>query len=100
MSNIKILKLVSCEEVMAYISINEELLVFELKNVVQLRMIPSMSQGGPQMAMMQFPLGSSDKSFVISERHIIYCVSPDEDFINQYKQIFSEIFTPNQNIII
>lgn len=100
MSNVKILKLVTGEEVMANISVNEELLVFEMTNAVQLRMIPSMASGGAQMAMLPFPLGSSDKSFIIAERHVIYCVSPDEDFLNQYKQIFSEILTPSQSIII
>lgn len=99
MQNLKIIKLVSGEEVIADIKINDDLLVFELTNAVQLRIVPSMS-GQPQMALYPFPIGSNDKDMIISERHILYCVNPADDLVEQYKQIFSEIITPKQSVII
>lgn len=97
---LKVIKLVTGEELLAEMKVMDEAPAFQLTNITQLRMIPTMT-GQAQIALLPYPLASSDKDMIIAEQHVVYCVNPNEDFVEQYRQAFSDIVTPpKQGIII
>lgn len=96
MIEIRSIKLITGEEILCEMDMTVPTL---LKNPVQMRMVPSMS-GQAQIALLPFPISSDQKEIPISSAHIVYNVTPTQDFIDQYKQIFSGIVTPSQSLIL
>lgn len=99
MSNIKSVRLVTGEDVVCDLTINNEVAI--LKNPVQLMAIPSRSGGQPSFGFMPFPLMSNDKEVNIKLSHIVFTCDVAEDFLNQYNAVFgSGIVVPPKEIFI
>lgn len=98
MSDVKCVKLVTGEEVIAEYSKTGE--VIRLENPVQVSMVPSRNNGQPNFGFMPFPLVSNDKIIEINENSIVYTCVPAEEFLAQYNTLFGNIVTPSQSLII
>lgn len=97
--NIKTVKLITGEELLAEVNINFERDSVELTEPVVIKLVPSMS-GEARIMVMPFPMGSADKVISIRGAHIIYTANPSPELLEQYKQLFSNIITPKQSSLI
>jgi hypothetical protein len=100
--NIQGIKLVTGEEIIADVSVLRGQL--ELKNPVQLRMVPPKVAGAsPQMGFVPFPAFSQqkqDETILIEPIHVVYHYTPAKDISDNYNQMFgSGIITPHSQII-
>lgn len=98
MSNVKCIKLVTGEDVIAEYSV--EGAVVKLENPVQVSMVPGRNSGQPNFGFIPFPLVSNDKIIEIQSDKIVYVCEPAEEFLTQYNSIFSNIIAPTQNLIL
>lgn len=102
--NIQGIKLVTGEEVIADVSVNNQGQLL-LKNPVQLRVAPPKIAGSaPQMGFVPFPTFSQQKEgevVVIEPLHVVYNYTPATDITNNYNQMFGSgiITLPTQLII-
>jgi hypothetical protein len=101
--NIQGIKLVTGEEVIADISVTNEGQL-QLKNPVQLRMVPPKVPGAqPQMGFVPFPAFSQQKQdeiILVEPLHVVYNYTPATDISDNYNQMFgSGIITPPTQII-
>jgi hypothetical protein len=101
--NIQGIKLVTGEEVIADVSVNSQGQL-QLKNAVQLRMVPPKVPGAsPQMGFVPFPTFSQQKKdeiVVVEPLHVVYNYTPASDISDNYNQMFgSGIITPPSQII-
>ena len=101
--NIQGIKLVTGEEVIADVSLSNEGQL-QLKNPVQLRMVPPKVAGAqPQMGFVPFPTFSQQKQdevIFIEPLHVVYNYTPATDISDNYNQMFgSGIITPPTQII-
>lgn len=101
MSNIKCVRLVTGEDVIADVSTNIADTI-TLENPVQVGMVHSRSSSGePNFGFSPFPLVSNDKKIDIKESCVMFICEPAEEFKNQYNAIFgSGIVTPSKSIIV
>ena len=98
MSNVKCIKLVSGEDIIADYSANEG--TATLENPVQVSVVPTRT-GEPNFGFIPFPVTSNEKKLQIDVRHIIFTCEPAEEFHSQYNAIFgSGIVTPKKKIIV
>ena len=101
--NIQGIKLVTGEEVIADISVTQQGQL-QLKNPVQLRMVPPKVAGAPpQMGFVPFPTFSQQKEgeiILVEPLHVVYNYTPATDISDNYNQMFgSGIITPPTQII-
>jgi hypothetical protein len=101
--NIQGIKLVTGEELIADVSLNNQGQL-QLKNPVQLHMVPPKVAGGsPQMGFIPFPRFSQQKQgevVVVEPLHVVYNYTPATDISDNYNQMFgSGIITPPTQII-
>jgi hypothetical protein len=101
--NIQGIKLVTGEEVIADISVSLQGQL-QLKNPVQLRMVPPKVAGAPpQMGFVPFPTFSQQKegeTILVEPLHVVYNYTPATDISDNYNQMFgSGIITPPTQII-
>jgi hypothetical protein len=99
MTEIKAMKLVTGEDVIAELIDNGDTITF--KNPVQVTMVPSKTGGAPNFGFIPFPLTSNEKEVTVAKDKIVFTVEPAEEFRNQYNTIFgSGIITPTQGIVV
>jgi hypothetical protein len=97
------IKLVTGEEVIADVSVTEQGQL-QLKNPVQLRMVPPKVAGAaPQMGFVPFPAfsqQSTNEVVRVEPLHVVYHYTPATDISDNYNQMFgSGIITPPTQII-
>lgn len=101
--NIQGIKLVTGEEVIADVSVTKDGQL-ELKQAVQLRMVPPKVAGGsPQMGFVPFPTFShqkEDEIIIVEPLHVVYHYTPATDIVENYNKMFGAgIITPPTQII-
>lgn len=99
--DIKAIKLITGEDIIAeieYVDGTEDQL--NLKNPVQVSMVPSRSSGQPTFGFIPFPLTSNDKEIKINSSHVMFQCEPAEEFLTQYNSLFGNIVTPKQKLIL
>ena len=94
MSDIKIVRLSTGEELICEVTVkNEE---YNLKDIAILITNQQNSLGlAPFMA-----YSDTDKGMTIEKHFIMFMVDPVEDLANQYKNMFSKVLTQSKKIII
>ena len=101
MNNIKIVKLVSGEELLAEVVDAAATMPVTLKNPVRILVIPNkMDPKTPQVAFAPWAEFSEEKSFVIDKSHILCIMTPINEFVQQYKSMFGGIIPVNQSKLI
>ncbi len=101
--NIKGIKLVTGEEVIADLSMLPDNRI-QLKNPVQIRVVPPQVRGGePSMGFVPFPTFSGQKNnntVLVEPLHVVYTYEPAEEISHNYNQTFgSGIITPSKRLI-
>lgn len=102
--NIQGIKLVTGEEVISDLRIASNGQI-ELKNPVQLRMVPPQVAGGqPSMGFAPFPTFSQqkrDESVFVEPLHVVYTYTPDVNISDNYNSMFgSGIITSSKQLIM
>jgi Sm_like domain len=90
--NIKILKLINGEEILAEVVINTNNIV-EIKNAVRIVVMPSRSANDttPTVGFAPWASFSDDKTFSLDKSHVLCIMTPIDEFITQYNNMFSAI---------
>lgn len=99
-SNIKLLKLISGDEIIGEV-LSETNIEVVIKNPVRVVIMPS--KANPQTPTVGFaPWAefSEDKQFSIHKAHVIVSMKPVQEFINQYNSMFGGIVAPSSKLII
>ncbi len=99
-ANIKILKLISREDILGEI-LDESDSTIRIKNPVRVIVMPSKtSPQNPQVAYAPWAEFSEQKEFTIHKAHIIVSMDPMTDFINNYNQMFGGVILPTSKLIV
>lgn len=101
MENIKVLKLITGEEVLAEIEAGE--LGYSLTNPVQIAIMPGQN-GQPKIGFAPWPVHAEpekDSEYIIQKKHVVYEYTPAQDYINNYNQIFGSgiVLPPTKQLI-
>ena len=98
MSNIKCIRIITGEDVIADYSEQDGLI--KLENPLRVSMVPGGANGQPNFGFMPFPLVSNDKVIEIQSDKVVFVCEPAEEFLEQYNSIFGNIIAPTKNIIV
>jgi hypothetical protein len=100
--DIKILKLITGEEVLGEVESESETEIV-ICNPVGIAIVRG-KDGQPNVGFASFPLHSEqkkDETIAFSKKNVVYCYVPAEDFINNYNQIFGAgIVLPSKQLIV
>jgi len=99
-ANIKLLKMISGEELLAEIS-NETETHITLKNTVRVVVMPTKTNPQtPTVGFAPWADFSEDKEFTIHKAHVIVIMKPVQEFVNQYNSMFGGIVAPPASKLI
>lgn len=92
--NVKVLRLVNGQEVVAEV-LNEDETGIRIKNPVMVMVIPTKSDpNNPQVGFGPWANFSDDKEFVLNRATVIAVMNPIKEFINQYNSMFGGLVLP------
>ena len=101
--NIKMLRLLNGEELIAeVIDCNEETKVV-IKNPIRIVVMPNASRdpkAAPTIGFAPWLEFAEDKKIELDKSHILFIVKPVQEFINQYNSIFGGIVAPSSKLIL
>lgn len=99
--NVKILKLITGEELLAEVSdsvISDKILI---KNAVRIVVMPNkLDPKTPNVGFAPWADFSDDKTVTLDKSHIIAIMSPIKEFVNQYNSMFGGLVVPTSNLIM
>lgn len=95
---IKVLKMVTGEEVLAEI-LSEEADRVKVKNPLTIMMQRTQS-GEIGMGFLPYIPYSESREFEFKSEHVVVCKEVDDELRNQYNKIFGGIITPPKKIIL
>jgi hypothetical protein len=99
-SNIKILKLVTGEEILGEIMPSGDAVCI-IKNPVRIIVMPNkMDPKTPNVGFAPWAEFSDQKSFTIDKSHVLCIIDPIKEFINQYNSMFGGLVVPTSNLIM
>ena len=95
--NVKLIKMWSGEDVIAdLVKENDDSIVITNPIVV----VPGGQQGQVGLAPWSPLLKGKDTELEVTKRYVVYINEPQEEFIYNYKQMFSPIATPPKKLIL
>ena len=98
--NIKIIKLLSGEEILAKILPSSEN-VIAMENPVRIVVMPNrLDPNKPNVGLAPWAEFSDDKEFVIDKSHVIAIMTPIKQFVDQYNSLFSKIVQAQSGLIL
>lgn len=97
--NLKIIKLVTGEDLLADVAENT-IATVTFKNPVRIVVVPTKDPRTPSVGFAPWGEFSSDKQFTIDKANILYIMAPIQEFINQYNTMFGGIVAPSSKLII
>lgn len=99
-TNIKILKMISGEELLAEIT-NETETHITIKNPVRVVVMPTKtSPQTPTVGFAPWADFSEEKDFTMHKAHVIVTMKPVQEFVNQYNAMFGGIVAPMSKLIV
>jgi hypothetical protein len=101
MENIRVLKLVTGEDLLAEIESDE--LGYKIINPVRIAVMPG-SNGQPSVGFAPWPTHAEpekDAEYIIARKHVVYEYTPAQEYINNYNQVFGSgiVVPPTKQII-
>lgn len=100
MSNIKLIKLITDEELIAEVLPSSDA-VCKLRNPVRVVVMPNkIDPKSPNIGFGPWAEFSDDKEIEIDKRHILAIMTPVKQFAEQYSSMFSKIVTPQSTGLI
>tara|TARA_R110000772_G_scaffold99174_3_gene198898 strand:- start:20566 stop:20916 length:351 start_codon:yes stop_codon:yes gene_type:complete len=113
--NIKLLKLITGEEVLAEIllptgaqpvrlndlnDIHRTYSQVTIKNVLRIVILPGRDPSAPSVGLAGWAQFAKDDEITVDRSHIIAIMEPIDQFVEQYRQQFSGLVTPPTQLII
>lgn len=104
--NIKIIKLITGEELLAEVAINEVVGELMIKNPVRIVVIPAdpRMQYDPKktanIGLAPWAEFTDDRQFKLDMSHVLAIMNPIKEFVNQYKGMFGGLVVPTNNLIL
>ena len=101
-ANIKIIKLITGEELLAEVTISSPIPnSITMKNPVRIVVMPNkLDPKTPNVGFAPWAEFSEDKSFELDKAHILAIINPIKEFVNQYNTMFGGLVVPSSNLII
>lgn len=97
--NIKIIKLINGDELLAEIVTDTDIL--KIKNPVRIVVMPNkMDPKTPNIGFAPWADFSEDKTFTLDKSHVLCIMSPIKEFVNQYNTMFGGLVVPTSNLIM
>ena len=96
--NVKLLKLITGEEVLAEVIKNYDTVT--IKNVLRIVIMPSRDPSAPTVGLAGWAQFAKDDEITLDKSHIIAIMDPIDQFVEQYRQQFSGLVTPSSQLII
>lgn len=96
--NIKLVKLLSGEDLIADVYENSETII--IKNPVRVVVMPSAAGQSPNVGFAPWAPFSKDTDFKLDMAHVLAIMEPVGEFVQQYKMTVSPIVTPPQSKLI
>jgi len=94
MKNIKLLKLITGEEILAEVLNGNLENTVVLKNVLRIVIMPSRDPSAPTVGLAGWAQFAKDDEVTLDRRHILAIMDPIDQFVDQYRQQFSGLVTP------
>jgi hypothetical protein len=99
--NVKILKLITGEEVLAEVSDSIASDKILIKNAVRVVVMPNkLDPKTPNVGFAPWADFSDDKTVTLDKSHIIAIMTPIKEFVNQYNSMFGGLVVPTSNLIL
>lgn len=98
-ANIKILKLVNGDELLAEIvSAGDPM---KIKNPVRIVVMPNkLDPKTPNVGFAPWEEFTEEREFTLDKRHVIAIITPIKEFVNQYNSMFGGLVLPTSNLLI
>jgi len=99
MANLKILRLVTGEEILGKVISDDEKEI-ELENPIRIVVMPSKADpNNPSVGFAPYLQWTEEKVLTFRYEHILNIVNPITEFVNQYNTAFGGLVVPNSKII-
>lgn len=99
--NIKIIKLITGEELLAEAVINEVVGELMIKNPVRIIVMPNkIDPKTPNIGFAPWAEFSDDKQFKLDMSHVVAIMTPIKEFVNQYNTMFGKLVVSTNNLIL
>lgn len=99
-ANIKILKLITGEELIAEI-LEDKKENIKFKNPLRVVLMPSRTDPkNPAIGLAPWAEFCDEKSFTLDKKHVLLVSSPIQEFVNQYNSVYGGIVAPSSKLII
>jgi hypothetical protein len=99
MANIKIIKLLTGEELIG--DIEDKGLSYSVKNAVLIALVPSRNNPQqPSIGLGPWLPYAENEPVMISKQSIVYEAKPVKEMINNYNSIFGGIITPPKTLLV
>jgi len=97
--NIKIVKLINGEEIIAKVLPSSGLIV-KIENPVRIVVMPNkLDPKTPNVGLAPWAEFSDEKVFELDKSHVLCIMTPVKEFVNQYNSIFSGLVLPNSGLL-
>lgn len=98
-ANVKIIKLITGEELLAEILEQGKPMI--IKNPVRVVVMPNkLDPKTPNVGFAPWAEFSEDKTFELDKSHVLAIINPIKEFINQYNSMFGGLVVPSSNLIL
>ena len=99
-TNVKLLKMISGEELIAEVITDNDSHI-TIKNPVRVVVVPTKTNPQtPTVGFAPWAEFSEDKEFTIHKAHVIVTMKPVQEFTNQYSGMFGGLVAPSSKLII
>jgi hypothetical protein len=101
-ANIKILKLLTGEELLAEVTETNPIPSgVIIKNPVRIVVMPNkMDPKTPSVGFAPWAEFSEQKTFTLDKSHVLCIIEPIKEFVNQYNSMFGGLVVPTSNLIM
>ena len=97
--NIKIVKLITGEEIIAKVLPSSGLIV-KIENPVRIVVMPNkLDPKTPNVGLAPWAEFSDEKIFELDKSHVLCIMTPVKEFVSQYNSIFGGLVLPNSGLI-
>lgn len=98
--NIKIVKLLTGEEILAKVLPSSDHVVI-MENPVRIVVVPNkIDPKTPNIGFAPWAEFSDDREFVVDKSHVVAIMTPIKEFVNQYNTMFGKLVTPQSGLIL
>lgn len=100
-ANVKLFRLTNGEEVLAELIEDKTTLNVRFKNPVRVVIVPSKTDPKiPTVALAPWAEFVDEKEFSLDKSHVMFIMTPVQEFVNQYNSIFGGIVMPSSKLIL